>query len=164
MNRLMMLAMQVAVALLGTAAPFAMAQNWPTKAVRMVGVFPLGGSIDQVARVLSQQLTTQLGQQFIVDNKSGASGSIGTAEVARAAPDGYTFAVVFDTHAVNLSFMPNLPFNTTRDLAPVMLIGTSPMAIVSHASQPYKDFGDVIAAARSKPGSIAIGSVQGRDG
>jgi len=146
-------------ALVLTAPLVVAAQAWPTKPVRMVAVFPPGGSVDQVARVLSAQLSQQLGQQFVVDNKGGASGSIGTAEVARAAPDGYTFAVVFDTHAVNPSLLPNLPFNTTKDLAPVMLIGTSPMAIVAHASQPYKDFRDVIAAARAKPGSVAFGSI-----
>jgi tripartite-type tricarboxylate transporter receptor subunit TctC len=132
---------------------------WPTKPVRMVAVFPPGGSVDQVARVLSAQLAQQLGQQFVVENKGGASGSIGTAEVARAAPDGYTFAVVFDTHAVNPSLIPNLPFDTVKDLAPVTLIGTSAMAIVAHASQPYKDFRDVIAAARAKPGSVSFGSI-----
>lgn len=136
----------------------AAAQEWPARPVRMVAVFPPGGSVDQVARVLSQQLSLQLGQQFVVENKGGASGSIGTAEVARAAADGYTFAVVFDTHAVNPSLLPSLPFNTTRDLASVMLIGTSPMAIVAHVSQPYKDFRDVIAAAKAKPG-IAFGSI-----
>jgi len=134
------------------------AQDWPTRPVRMVAVFPPGGSVDQVARVLAQQLSTQLGQQFVVENKGGASGSIGTAEVARAPADGYTFAVVFDTHAVNPSLLPNLPFNTTRDLASVMLIGTSPMAVIAHASQPYKDFRDVITAVKAKPG-IAYGSI-----
>lgn len=149
----------IAAALLCAIAPLAGAQGWPAKPVRMVAVFPPGGSVDQVARVLSQQLSVQLNQTFVVDNKGGASGSIGTAEVARAAPDGYTFAVVFDTHAVNPSLIPNLPFNTTRDLAPVMLIGTSPMAIVAHASQPFNDFRAVIAAARSKPGSVAYGTI-----
>lgn len=98
-------------------------------------------------------------QAFVVDNKGGASGSIGAAEVARAAPHGYTFAVVFDTHGVNPSLIPNLPFNTTKDLAPVMLIGTSPMAIVAHPPQPHDDFRAVIAAAKSKPGSVAHGSI-----
>ena len=137
----------------------AAAQPWPAKPVRLVAVFPPGGSVDQVARVLAQQLSTQLGATFLVDNKGGASGSIGTAEVARAAPDGYTFAVVFDTHAVNPSLIPNLSFNTTKDLAPVILIGTSPMAIVTPASQPYKDFRDVIAAAKAKPGGVAFGTI-----
>lgn len=148
------------------AGPAAFAQTgstgaaaWPAKPVRIVAVFPPGGSVDQVARVLSAQLAQQLGQQFVVENKGGASGSIGTAEVARAAPDGHTFGVVFDTHAVNPSLIPNLPFDTVKDLAPVMLIGTSAMAIVAHASQPYQDFRDVIAAAKAKPGSVSFGSI-----
>jgi tripartite-type tricarboxylate transporter receptor subunit TctC len=149
----------ITAAMLCLATPLAAAQAWPSKPVRMVAVFPPGGSVDQVARVLAQQLSVQLGQTFLVDNKGGASGSIGTAEVARAAPDGYTFAVVFDTHAVNPSLIPNLSFNTTKDLAPVILIGTSPMALVTPASQPYKDFRDVVAAAKAKPGSVAFGTI-----
>jgi tripartite-type tricarboxylate transporter receptor subunit TctC len=127
--------------------------------VKFIVGFPPGGSTDQVARVIAAQLTTQLGQQFIVDNKPGASASIGAAAVAQAAPDGTTFGVVFDTHGVNPSLIPNLPFSTTKDLANVMLIGTSPMAIVAHTGQPYKDFKEALAAAKAKPGSIAVGSI-----
>ena len=141
-------------------APAAQAQgNWPTKTVKIIAVFPPGGSVDQVSRIFAAQLTGQLGQQFIVENKGGASGSIGAAAVAASAPDGYTFGVVFDTHGVNPSLIPNMSFNTTKDLASVMLVGTSPMAIVAHASQPYKDFRDVLAASRAKPGSVSFGSI-----
>ncbi len=140
-------------------APVAHAQAWPTKTVRIIAVFPPGGSVDQVSRIFAAQLTTQLGQLFVVENKGGASGSIGAAAVAQAAPDGYTFGVVFDTHGVNPSLIPNMSFNTTKDLAPVMLVGTSPMAIVAHAGQPYKDFRDVLAAARAKPGAVSFGSI-----
>jgi tripartite-type tricarboxylate transporter receptor subunit TctC len=139
--------------------PLAHAQAWPSKPVKIISVFPPGGSVDQVARVFAAQLTQQTGQQFIVDNRGGASGSIGTQAVASAPPDGYTFGVVFDTHAVNPSLIPNLPFDTVKDLAPVMLVGTSPMAIVAHASQPYRDFREVLAAAKAKPGGVAIGSI-----
>ena len=135
------------------------AQPWPAKPVRIIAVFPPGGSVDQVARIFAAQLTTQLGQHFIVDNKGGAAGSIGAAAVAQSPPDGYTFGVVFDTHAVNPSLIPNLPFDTLKDLAPVMLVGTSPMAIVAHASQPYRDFRDVLAEAKAKPGSVSYGSI-----
>lgn len=131
---------------------------WPSKPVKIISVFPPGGSVDQVARVFAAQLTQQLGQQFIVDNRGGASGSIGTQVIATSPPDGYTFGVVFDTHAVNPSLIPNLPFDTLKDLAPVMLVGTSPMAIVANVNQPYKDFRDVLAAA-GKPGGVAIGSI-----
>ncbi len=150
----------VAIAALCLAAPGAHAQgNWPAKPVKIISVFPPGGSVDQVARIFAAQLTTQTGQQFIVDNKGGASGSIGTQAVATASPDGYTFGVVFDTHGVNPSLIPNIPFDTVKDLASVMLVGTSPMAIVTHVSQPYKDFREVLAAAKAKPGSIAFGSI-----
>ena len=88
------------------AAPVAVAQTWPTKPVKVIAVFPAGGSVDQVARILAQQLTEQTGQSFIVDNRGGASGSIGTAALAKADPDGYTIGVVFDTHAVNPSLIP----------------------------------------------------------
>ena len=148
-------------AALGFAAVVALplhAQSWPSKPVKLIAVFPPGGSVDQVARIFAAQLTQQTGQQFIVENRGGASGSIGTQAVSAAPPDGYTFGVVFDTHAVNPSLIPGLAFDTLKDLAPVMLVGTSPMAIVAHLSQPYRDFRDVLAAARAMPG-VPFGSI-----
>jgi tripartite-type tricarboxylate transporter receptor subunit TctC len=144
--------------ILGT-APVAVAQNWPTKPVKLIAVFPPGGSVDQVARILAQQLSEQTGQSFIVENRGGASGSIGTAAVAKADPDGYTLGVVFDTHAVNPSLIPGMPFDTLRDLTPLMLVGTGAMALVTYVDQPYKSFRDVVAAARAKPGSVAYGTI-----
>ena len=151
----------VALALLlslGT-APVADAQNWPTKPVRIIAVFPAGGSVDQVGRILAQQLTEQTGQPVIVENRGGASGSIGTAVVAKAEPDGYTLGVVFDTHAVNPSLIPGMPFDTLRDLTPLMLVGTGAMALVTPVAQPYKSFSDVVAAAKAKPGSVSYGTI-----
>ncbi len=135
------------------------AQPWPNKPVKMIAVFPPGGSVDTVARILSFQLTKQLSQQFIVDNKGGASGSIGTGALAKSPPDGYTFAVVFDTHGVNPSLIPNLPFDTLKDLAPVMMIGSSPMVIAKHPSAAFKDFKDVIAAGKAKADAASFGSI-----
>ena len=149
----------VALAVGVGAAPHATAQNWPTKPVKIIAVFPAGGSVDQVARILAQQLTVQTGQSFIVDNRGGASGSIGTAALAKAEPDGYTIGVVFDTHAVNPALIPNLPFDTLRDLSPLMLVGTGAMALVTHVDQPYKSFTDVVAAAKAKPGSVSYGTI-----
>ena len=137
----------------------ASAQTWPTRPVKIVAVFPPGGSVDTVARILSFQLTKQLGQQFIVDNKGGASGSIGTAAVAKSPPDGYTFAVVFDTHGVNPSLIPNLPYDTLKELAPVMIIGTSAMVIARHPGAAFKDFKDVIAAGKTKADAASFGSI-----
>jgi tripartite-type tricarboxylate transporter receptor subunit TctC len=135
------------------------AQSWPTKPVHFIVPFPPGGSVDPLARVLGARLQDSLGQQFIVENKPGASGAIGTAFVAKSAPDGYTFVVVFDTHAVNQSLIANLPYDTLKDLAPVMLVGTAPMAIVTSPAKPYRNFGDVIQAAKAKPEMLTIGSV-----
>ncbi len=144
---------------LGALAPDAAAQNWPTKPVKVIAVFPPGGSVDQVSRILAQQLTLQTGQSFVVDNRGGASGSIGTAALAKADPDGYTIGVVFDTHAVNPSLIPNMPFDTLKDLTPLMLVGTGGMALVTYVDQPYRSFTDVVAAARAKPGSVSYGTI-----
>jgi tripartite-type tricarboxylate transporter receptor subunit TctC len=141
-----------------TAMPAA-AQAWPTKPVRFVVPFPPGGSVDPLARLLGARLSDSLGQQFIIENKTGASGSIGTAFVAKSPPDGYTYVFVFDTHAVNPSLIPNMPFDTLKDLTPVMLVGTAPMAIVTSPAKPYKTFADVIATAKAKPDAINYGSV-----
>jgi tripartite-type tricarboxylate transporter receptor subunit TctC len=156
--------MLTTVCLAFTAPILAQAQAWPSKqAIKFVAVFPPGGSVDQVARILQGPLQQQLGQSIIVENKGGASGSIGTAQVAAAAPDGYTFAVVFDTHGVNPSLIPGLPFDTKKDLAPVSLIGTSPMVLATHVGSEYKTFADVVAAAKAKKnvsyGSIGSGSL-----
>ena len=126
----------LAFALTAGLVPGAAAQSWPTKTVKLIAVFPPGGSVDEVARILAQQLSVQTGQSFIVDNKGGASGSIGTGALAKADPDGYTIGVVFDTHAVNPSLIPGLPFDTMRDLTPLLLVGTGAMALVAHVDQP----------------------------
>lgn len=137
---------------------------WPARGpIKLVAVFPPGGSVDQVARILAVPLQTQLGQSIIVENKGGASGSIGAAAVAAAAPDGYTFAVVFDTHGVNPALIPNMPFDSKKDLAPLVLVGTSPMVLATHVGSEYKTFADVVAATKAKKnvsyGSIGSGSL-----
>ncbi len=144
---------------LGALAAVAQTVNWPAKPVKFIVPFPPGGSVDPLARLLGVRLADSLGQQFIVENKTGASGSIGTAFVAKSAPDGYTYVFVFDTHAVNPALIPNLPFDTANDLAPVMLVGTAPMAIVTSPAKPYRSFGDVIQAAKARPEALSVGSV-----
>jgi len=133
--------------------------DWPKRQpVKLVAVFPPGGSVDQVARILATQLTQQLGQSVIVENKVGASGVIGTHAVVTAPPDGYTYAVVFDTHGVNPSLMPSMPFDTRRDIAPVILLGTAPMVIATPAGSDFKTFADVVAAAKAKK-NVSFGTV-----
>jgi tripartite-type tricarboxylate transporter receptor subunit TctC len=138
----------------------AQAQAWPSSGpIRLVAVFPPGGSVDQVSRLLAPVLQQQLGHTVIVENKGGASGAIGAGEVARANPDGSTFGVVFDTHGVNPAVQPKIAFDTRRDLTTVALLGTSPMVISVHAEQPYKTFGEVANAAKAGGKGITYGTI-----
>ena len=149
------------VALCGLAAQPAPAQktDWPTKPVRFIVPFPPGGTVDPLARLVGSRLAPVLGQQFIVDNRTGASGTLGTGIAAKATPDGYTFVFVFDMHPVNPFLIPNLPFDTVKDFAPVMLVATAPYAVVTHAAKPYRSFTDVVKTAKAKPDTVTFGSV-----
>src|SRR5690349_20105434 len=135
------------------------AQEWPTKIVKFVSPYPPGGSVDPLARIFAAKLSESLHQQFIVENRTGASGVIGTDYVAKSAPDGYTFVFIFDTHSVHKALNPNVPFDPLKDFAPVMLVGTAPMVIATAPSKPYKNFADVLAAAKAKPDTVTIGNV-----
>jgi tripartite-type tricarboxylate transporter receptor subunit TctC len=103
-------------------------------------------------------LAQQLGQSVIVENKGGASGVIGTSAVLAAPADGYTFAVVFDTHGVNQSLMPNMPYDSKKDLIPLILVGTSAMVLTANVGNEYKTFADVIAAAKAKK-NVSFGTI-----
>lgn len=147
-----------AIAITATTAS-AQAPEWPVKPLRLVAPFPPGGTTDQLARILAPGLTQALGQQVLVENRGGGGGSIGTGQVAKSPPDGYSWVVVFDTHAINPSIIPNMPFDTRNDLAPVMLVATGAMVITAHKSQPYKNLGELLAAARTKPNAVSFGSI-----
>ncbi|HWD22773.1 MAG TPA: tripartite tricarboxylate transporter substrate binding protein [Burkholderiales bacterium] len=136
----------------------AFAQEWPSKPIKFVSPFPPGGSVDPLARVMAQKIGQSMKAQIIVENRVGASGVVGTSYVAKSPPDGYTWVFVFDTHAVNPFLNPNMPYDTLKDLAPVMLIATAPMAIATATGKPYKNFADIVAAAKAKDG-VTIGSV-----
>jgi len=138
---------------------FSAQAEWPDKPVKFVSPYPPGGSVDPLARLLAAKLSDSLKQQFIVENRTGASGIIGTDYVAKSAPDGYTYVFIFDTHAVHQALNPKLPFDPIKDFAPVMLVGTAPMTITTAASKPYKSFADVIAAAKAKPDTLGVGNV-----
>ena len=134
-------------------------QEWPTKVVKFVSPYPPGGSVDPLARLFAAKLTDSLKQQFIVENRTGASGIIGTDYVAKSAPDGYTFVFIFDTHSVHQALNPKLPFDPVKDFSPVMIVGTAPMAITTGQMKPYKSFADVLAAAKAKPETVTMGNV-----
>jgi tripartite-type tricarboxylate transporter receptor subunit TctC len=156
MTRILAWFTAAAIGILGGAAS---AQDWPNKPVRFIVPFPPGGTVDLIGRVVSPHLSTALGQQVIVDNRPGASGSLGAGIAAKAAPDGYTFLLVFDTHGVNPSLIPDIPFDTLKDLDPLMLIATGGMVLTAHKDQPYKSLADVIAAAKAKPEAPNFGSI-----
>ena len=135
------------------------AQAWPPKTLRIIIPFPPGGTTDLIARRAQPLLERNLKTSILIENRAGASGAIGTQAAVTSAPDGATFVLVFDTHGANPSLLANLPFDTMKDLAPVMLIGTSPMVITAHETAPYKSFADVIAAAKVKSGAVAYGTI-----
>jgi tripartite-type tricarboxylate transporter receptor subunit TctC len=135
------------------------AQSWPSQPIRIIVPFPPGGITDQIARLLQPQLQQAFGVSVVIDNRGGASGVIGSGMAAKAPPDGYTFLLVFDTHGVNPSLIPNMPFDTLKDLAPIMLIGKSPMVITAHPSFPFKTFAEVLKLAKAKPGVVTFGTI-----
>jgi tripartite-type tricarboxylate transporter receptor subunit TctC len=137
----------------------AVAQEWPTRPVRLVVPFPPGGSTDILGRSIAQKLQEALGQTFIVDNKAGAGGSIGATEVARAAPDGYTLLMGhIGTLAVNPSLYPNLAYDPVKSFAPVALIARVPNVLVVNPAVPARDLQQLIALAKAKPGALRYAS------
>ena len=148
------------VVLAAVAAPFvARAQGWPSGNVRIVVPYPPAGSTDAMMRLIQPTLQQRLGATIIIDNRAGASGSVGTAAVAKSPPDGNTWLVVFDNHAANPFVLQNLPYDTEKDFEPVLFIGTAPYLISTGPMKPFKTLADVIQAAKAKPDSVSYASV-----
>lgn len=145
------------VATLAWVAMPAAAQSYPNKPVTVVVPFAAGGTVDKVARQVQQVLQEKLGQSVIVENKGGAGGTIGMTHVAKAAPDGYTVAMVFDSYATEQHMYPRLPYKTERDLTGVSYMVRSPMVLAVNASSPFKSLADYVAA--SKKGAVSFASV-----
>jgi tripartite-type tricarboxylate transporter receptor subunit TctC len=140
------------------AATAALAQNWPVKPVRMIVPFATGGGTDIQARLFSAKLQPLLGQQVIVDNRTGAGGNIGAELVAKSSPDGYTVLFQSASLAVNATLYRKLNYNAIRDLAPVMLVSSTPLILVVHPSVPAKNVKELIALAKARPGVFNFGS------
>jgi len=136
----------------------AFAQSYPAKPVRIIVPFPAGGTTDLVARMVQPKLQEFLGVQTIIENKGGAGGSIGSNEAARAAPDGYTFLMVFDTHAVN-HFIYKDALDPFKHLEHLMLMVTSPSTLVAVPNFAPGNLKDLIAAAKKEPGKVTYASV-----
>lgn len=140
--------------------PGAQAQEkYPERAVRLVIPFAPGGQTDIMARRLAVKASPMLGQQLLADNRAGAGGTIGSAEVARAKPDGYTMLMATSsTHAINPTAMEKIPYDALKDFAPVAVLGTIPMAIVVHPSIPARTLRDLVGMATTRPGQLSYAS------
>jgi tripartite-type tricarboxylate transporter receptor subunit TctC len=136
----------------------AFAQAWPNKPVRLVSPFPAGGGTDAFARPLAAQLSQQLGQQVIIDNRAGAGGTIGADHVAKSAPDGYTFLVGAVHHTIAVSVYAKLPYDLERDLVPVTMVASVPSVVVVHPKVPIHSIKELIAYAKANPGKLNFGS------
>lgn len=142
-----------------TAAPAAVAQNYPVKPVRLVVGFTPGGVADAVGRLVAHNLAEPLGQQVIVENRGGASGAIAYEMVAKSRPDGYTLLIIGATASVLPSLRISLPYDVERDLAPIALVATAPFVLTVHPSVPARNVKELVALARSMPGKLSYGSV-----
>jgi len=136
----------------------ALAQTWPAKPVRVVVPFPPGGGTDIVARTVTPKMAEILGQQFIIENRAGAGGNIGTDAVAKSPADGYTLLVASASTAINTTLVPNLSWAFERDFAPVVLMVVNNHLLAAHPSVPANNVRELLALARAKPGQVTYAS------
>jgi tripartite-type tricarboxylate transporter receptor subunit TctC len=134
------------------------AQTYPTRPVHMIVAFPAGSTTDITARLIGQSLSQQLGQQFVIENRPGAAGNIGTETVVRARPDGYTLLEVALANAINVTLYPNLNFDFIRDIVPVASVTRIPLVMVVNPSFPAKTVSEFIAYGKANPGKITMAS------
>jgi tripartite-type tricarboxylate transporter receptor subunit TctC len=139
-------------------APAVQAQNYPVKPVRIVVPTAPGGGTDLIGRLLAQNLSSQLGQQFMVDNRGGAGTTIGTAAVAKSPADGYTLLLTHSSLAFNATYYNKLPYDTLKDFAPISLVAEQPFLFAVHPSLPVKTVAQLITLAKKNPGQIAYSS------
>ena len=159
MNKRKVLRSICALALTAVFAGPVLAQAWPTRPVRLVVAFPPGGIVDTVARQIQAPLQVALGQPVIVDNRGGAGGTVASAEVARAAPDGHTLLMVFDSYATYPLVYPKLSFDIAQDLLPVTQIASNPLVLVVNPQVPAQDFRSFVALLKANPGKYNYASV-----
>lgn len=148
--------MAAAAALMLAAAGAASAQSFPAKAVRIFVPYPAGGAVDVLTRTLGDVVAKQWGQSVVVENRPGAGGLIASQALVTSPPDGYTLIVVASGHPTNPFLYPKIPYDTFKDFTPISLLASSPNMLLVRADSPYKTLGDMIAAARAKPGSLSF--------
>lgn len=137
---------------------FAQSSDYPNKPIKVVVTFPPGGSSDAIIRILSTRLNDKLGHPLVLDNRPGAGGNIGLTVVAKAAPDGYVLGVgAAGGLTANVSLYPQMPFDVTKDFAPITMLASIPFVLVGHPSVPADNLQQLIALAKSQPGKVSIG-------
>jgi tripartite-type tricarboxylate transporter receptor subunit TctC len=135
----------------------AVAQNWPARAIRMIVPFPAGGGTDAISRQLSERITHATGWSIVIENRAGAGGNIGLEAVAKAPPDGYTIGMGQAANlAINPSLYPKMPYDPLKDFALISLVATQALVGVVSAKSPYRSLGELIAAAKAKPGTVTV--------
>jgi tripartite-type tricarboxylate transporter receptor subunit TctC len=132
---------------------------YPTRPVKIMIAFPVGGLLDTVSRIVGEKLLGLLGQQFIVEARPGAGGTLATAAVAKSEPDGYTLMMINDNHALNPSVFKNIPYDSVKDFAPIGFVGYTPLLLNANGGLPMRNVKDLVDAAKQKPGTITYGSV-----
>ncbi|MFL4967380.1 MAG: Bug family tripartite tricarboxylate transporter substrate binding protein [Xanthobacteraceae bacterium] len=161
MNRIvarLFAALTVLAVLVGAAVPVR-AQDYPTRPVKIIIAFPVGGLLDVVSRIVGEKLSGLTGQQFVIEARPGAGGTLATSAVARAEPDGYTLMMINDNHAINPSVFKSIPYDSVKDFAPIGFVGSAPLVFSVHAGLPLRSVKDLVAMAREKPGIVTYGSV-----
>jgi tripartite-type tricarboxylate transporter receptor subunit TctC len=148
----------MAVAVAGAMAMPACAADWPTRAVRIVVPFPAGGATDVLTRLLCQRLATELNAPFVVENRGGAGGNLGIAQVARSAPDGYTLLVTSSAFVVNPGLYKQVPYDPIKDFAPVAELDTSPNVFIATSASGITSIAEVVARAKADPGELSYAS------
>jgi tripartite-type tricarboxylate transporter receptor subunit TctC len=149
----------MAVAALAGVGAHAQEADYPNRPIRVAVPYPAGGLVDLITRVVCERLAASLGQQFVIESRAGANGTIATASVAHADPDGYTLLMITDSHGVNPLFYKNLSYDSVKDFAPIGLIGQSPMVLTVHVSVPARTVEELIDLARGAPGTLSYGSI-----
>src|SRR4030095_724340 len=128
--------------------------SYPVRPVRVIVPYSPGGSSDAVARVLGAKLSETLGQQFVIDNRPGAAGSLGREVVAKATPDGYTLLIGDSPHTINVHVLRHVPYDPIRDFTAISLLASAPQVMVIHPGFPAKTVKEFVAAAQSQPGQL----------
>jgi putative tricarboxylic transport membrane protein len=132
---------------------------YPSRPVKIMIAFPVGGLIDTVSRIVADKLSASLGQQFIIEARPGAGGTLATAAVARAEPDGYTLMMINDNHSINPSVFKSIPYDSVKDFAPIGFVGYAPMVLTANSGLGVRTAKALAEAAQAKPGQLSYGSV-----